>query len=194
VHVGPVPKLFLLGLRAKERCPNHAVILPPCRVKDLVSPFLLAEHAARRSSAVTAFFDLCLRTPAVFPCQFLGPRGTLPFYVLAVDFSSRPGLLFAAAQLLAYTEFLFAVFRWRPVFRSRAVISPPGFVFSVPDSCLPLSVLGSTGRSRSGLVLGFGRAQQFGCRAGQFLCMDLVIAVKDFSCPIFVANLAHEGL
>jgi hypothetical protein len=74
VHVGPVPKLFLLGLRSKERCPNHAVILPPCHVKDPIFRFLLAEHAARWSSAVTAFFDLCLCPPAVLPCRFLGPR------------------------------------------------------------------------------------------------------------------------
>jgi hypothetical protein len=73
VHVGPVPKLFLLGLRSKERCPNHAVILPPCHVKDPIFRFLLAEHAARWSSAVTAFFDLCLCPPAVLPCRFLGP-------------------------------------------------------------------------------------------------------------------------
>jgi hypothetical protein len=44
------------------------------------------------------------------------------------------------------------------------------------------------------LVLEFGRAQRFGCRAGQFSCLDLVIAFNDFSCPVFAANLAHEGL
>jgi Na+/proline symporter len=57
-----------------------------------------------------------------------------------------------------------------------------------------LSVSGPVFLPVLSLVLEFSRAQRFGCRAGQFSCLDLVIAVKDISCPVFAANLAHEGL
>jgi hypothetical protein len=57
-----------------------------------------------------------------------------------------------------------------------------------------LSVSGPVFLPVLSLVLEFGRAQRFGCRAGQFSCLDLVIAFNDFSCPVFTANLAHEGL
>jgi hypothetical protein len=120
VHVGPVPELFLLGLQSKERCPNHAVILPPCHVKDPIFRFLLAEHTARRSSAVTAFFDVCLRTPAVFPCRFLGPR-------------SAPAI-FRSCRRFLFTQHCFSVgsfllrqgFVLATVFFSRSSFGPRG--------------------------------------------------------------------
>jgi hypothetical protein len=135
VHVGPVPELFLLGLQSKERCPNHAVILPPCHVKDPIFRFLLAEHTARRSSAVTAFFDVCLRTPAVFPCRFLGPRSAPAIFRSCRRFLFTQHCFSVGSSLLRQGFVLATVFFFTLEFRS----ARPGISVSRTDFWLPVN-------------------------------------------------------
>jgi hypothetical protein len=135
VHVGPVPKLFLLGLRSKERCPNQAVILPPCHVKDPIFRFLLAEHAARWSSAVTAFFDLCLCPPAVLPCRFLGPRSAPAIFRSCRRFLFAQHYFSVRIFLLRQGFVLVTVFFFTLEFRS----ARPGISVSRTDFWLPVN-------------------------------------------------------